>query len=79
MVAPLSELDPFRLPGGVRPSRYDVLLRPSLADATFGGSVRIDLLVDDPTDELVLNANELTITSCEVDGVAATWRLEPAT
>jgi puromycin-sensitive aminopeptidase len=79
MVAPLSELDPFRLPHGVRPSRYDVRLRPSLADATFGGSIRIDLLVDETTDELVLNADELTITSCDVDGVAATWRLEPAT
>ncbi len=79
MVAPLTELDPFRLPDGVRPSRYDVRLRPSLADASFGGSVRIDLRVDDTTDELVLNADELTITRCEVDGAAATWRLEPAT
>jgi puromycin-sensitive aminopeptidase len=79
MVAPLSELDPYRLPEGIRPSRYDVLLRPSLADASFGGSVRIDLRVDDTTDELVLNADELTITSCEVDGAAATWRLEPET
>ena len=79
MGAPPTELDPFRLPDGVRPSRYDVLLRPSLADASFGGSVRIELRVDDATDELVLNADELTITSCEVDGAAATWRLEPAT
>jgi puromycin-sensitive aminopeptidase len=79
MVAPLSELDPYRLPDGVRPSRYDVRLRPSLADASFSGWVRIDLRVDEPTDVLVLNADELTITSCEVDGAAATWRLEPAT
>jgi puromycin-sensitive aminopeptidase len=79
MVAPVSELDPFRLPDAVRPSRYDVRLRPSLADASFGGSVRIDLRVADTIDELVLNADELTITSCEVDGAAATWRLEPAT
>jgi puromycin-sensitive aminopeptidase len=79
MAAAVSELDPFRLPDGVRPSRYDVLLRPSLADASFSGSVRIDLQVDDPTDELVLNADELTITSCHVDGEPATWRLEPAT
>jgi puromycin-sensitive aminopeptidase len=79
MSATRSELDPFRLPDGVRPSRYDVRLRPSLADASFGGSVRIDLRVDDTTDELVLNADELTITSCEVDGAPATWRLEPAT
>ena len=51
MVVALSELDPFRLPEGIRPRRYDVLLRPSLADASFSGSVRIDLRVDDTTDE----------------------------
>ncbi len=79
MVVMPSELDPFRLPAGVRPSRYDLVLRPSLADAAFGGSVRIDLRVAEATDELVLNAAELAITACEVDGVAATWRLDPTT
>jgi len=79
MVVPRTALDPFRLPNNVRPGRYDVSLRPSLGDASFRGSVRIELDVDDDTDELVLNADELSISSCEVDGVAATWRLEPST
>ena len=76
MVAPPSELDPYRLPAGVRPSRYDLRLRPSLGEATFFGSVRIDLNVDAPTETLVLNADELTIARCDVDGVDATWQLD---
>jgi puromycin-sensitive aminopeptidase len=79
MVASASELDPYRLPAGVRPSRYELRLRPSLAEATFSGSVTIDVTVDVATDTLVLNADELTIRRCEVGGVAATWSLEPTT
>ncbi len=79
MAVQTSELDPYRLPVSVRPRRYDLRLRPSLGDATFTGSVQIDLSVDAPTDAIVLNADELTITRCEVDGIAATWQLEPAT
>jgi len=82
MAAPESELvqiDPFRLPHGVRPTRYDLRLRPSLTHASFSGTVRIDLTVSEPTDVLVLNAAELAITGCAVDGAPATWELEPAT
>jgi puromycin-sensitive aminopeptidase len=75
----VADLDPFRLPAGVRPSRYDLRLRPSLADATFTGSVRIELDVDLPTEVVVLNADELVITSCDIDGASATWELDPAT
>jgi len=78
-VSELGELDPFRLPDGVRPIRYDLRLRPSLADATFTGSVRIDLHVDRPTEVVVLNADELVITSCDVDGAGATWELDATT
>jgi puromycin-sensitive aminopeptidase len=79
MAATATELDPYRLPHGVRPSRYDLRLRPSLADATFTGSVRIELRVDEPTEMLVLNADELAITSCDVDGNSATWELDATT
>ncbi len=72
----MHQLDPYRLPTGVRPTRYDLRLRPSLTDATFSGSVRIELIVDGPTEIFVLNADELVITSCEVDGRAATWELD---
>ena len=74
-----AEIDPFRLPHGVRPTHYGVRLRPSLSDASFTGVVRIELTVEEPTGVLVLNADELTIASCDVDGQPATWELEPAT
>ena len=82
MAAPVSEpaeLDPYRLPGGARPTRYDLRLRPSLAAATFSGSVRIELDVSDSTAVLVLNADELTITACDVDGHPAQWKLDATT
>ena len=74
MVVTPSELDPYRLPTSVRPTRYDLRLRPSLGTARVSGSVRIDLDVEAPTTTLVLNADELTISNGEVDGAAATRR-----
>ncbi len=68
-------LDPFRLPGGVVPTRYDVRLRPDLDDASFTGIVTIDLTVGVATRTLVLNAADLEIVSCTVDGADATWEL----
>ncbi len=78
MPATPSDLDPYRLPTGVRPERYDLRLRPSLTDATFTGTVRIELRVDEPAEVLVLNAKELTITDCDVDGRPAPWSLDAA-
>ncbi len=72
-------LDPYRLPPGVRPTRYDVRLRPALASATFSGRVEIDLTIDSDTDVLVLNTAELGIASCAIDGIAATWELDEQT
>lgn len=75
----MAALDPYRLPTTARPTRYDVRLRPSLDDASFTGSVDIHLDVEEPTDVLVLNADDLTIEACEIDGVAATWQLDAPT
>jgi puromycin-sensitive aminopeptidase len=69
-------LDPFRLPTTVRPERYDVTLRPSLATASFTGSVVIDVVLDVDTEVFVLNAAELDIVSCTVDAVAASFELD---
>jgi puromycin-sensitive aminopeptidase len=77
--ADAAELDPFRLPTDVRPTRYDVRLQPMLADARFVGTVRIQLTLDAAVDMLVLNAAELDIVSCAVDGQPAEWRLDDAT
>ena len=71
--------DPYRLPTGARPTRYDVRLRPSLEDSSFSGEVKIQLDVERWIDELVLNAAELEIHGCQIDGVDAQWALEEST
>jgi len=61
--------DPHRLPATVRPTRYDVRLRPSLDDATFAGTARIEATTaDGGADEIVLNAAELAVDACRVNG-----------
>jgi puromycin-sensitive aminopeptidase len=72
-------LDPYRLPRAAIPTRYDIELAPDLEAGTFDGRVEIRADVQEPTAELVLNAVELEIVSCRVDGADAAWRLEPAT
>ena len=71
-------LDPYRLPTTARPQRYEVRLRPSLESASFSGHVVIDVVVDTGLDTLVLNAAELVVTSCSVDGVEAAFELDEA-
>ncbi|BAN01424.1 M1 family metallopeptidase [Ilumatobacter coccineus] len=70
--------DPYRLPTHVRPTRYDVRLRPSLDDSSFVGSVRIHVEAEAPTDTFVLNAAELDITACTFDGAPASFTLDEA-
>jgi puromycin-sensitive aminopeptidase len=72
-------LDPYRLPRHTVPSRYDLVLEPDLAAATFRGTVTIDVTCSEHTDLLVLNAIELEIDHVAVDGLAATVSLEAAT
>jgi puromycin-sensitive aminopeptidase len=71
--------DPYRLPSGVTPTRYDVTLRPNLMDATFSGTITINLNVATATDTITLNAIELEISSATVDGTDATWQLDEDT
>src|SRR5580698_7837188 len=69
-VAPGSE--PFRLPRTIEPETYSIELEPDIATATFSGTVRIDAIVHETTDEIVLNAAELAISDVEVltsDGI----------
>ncbi|HEX4981864.1 MAG TPA: M1 family metallopeptidase, partial [Ilumatobacteraceae bacterium] len=79
-------LDPFRLPRDARPTRYDVTLEPDLVAAVFTGEVVIHVIVDDTDDnssadrrELVLNAAELEVNRCLVDGEPAEHRLDAET
>lgn len=68
--------NPFRLPRTATPSRYEVALRPDLTNATFAGTVTIDLDVSEPTESLVANAAELVLTSAAVDGTPVTWTMD---
>ena len=79
IASPSISPDPFRLPDHVRPTRYDVSLRPSLADATFTGRVTIELDVAEPTTTIVLNAIELRIDVVRVDGIDARWTMDEST
>ena len=63
-VAPGSE--PFRLPRTIEPEIYHIEIEPDVASATFSGTVRIDAIVHETADEIVLNAAELAISDVEV-------------
>jgi puromycin-sensitive aminopeptidase len=72
-------LDPYRLPRGAVPLRYDVELAPDLGAARFDGRVEIAVDVVEPVTELVLNAIELDIAEVRVDGSDVQWHLEAET
>lgn len=55
-----------RLPRTVVPQSYEITLAPDLAEATFYGEVYIDVLVHEPTSEIVLNALELNILGAKI-------------
>jgi puromycin-sensitive aminopeptidase len=63
----MPEVDPYRLPTTVVPSRYELELAPDLAAASFDGTVDIAVDVREPVDEIVLNALELEIDEAWVD------------
>ncbi|XP_012252261.2 uncharacterized protein LOC105683883 [Athalia rosae] len=59
----------YRLPTTIYPSRYEVHLFPHLVEGnfTFDGTVRIFANVVKPTNEVVLQYNEITVHSLSVD------------
>ncbi|MGY6501562.1 MAG: M1 family aminopeptidase [Acidimicrobiales bacterium] len=66
--ASTTDTDRYRLPRTVVPSHYDLVLAPDLDTATFTGSAAIDLEVVEPTDEVALNALDLTIATARLVG-----------
>ena len=48
-----------RLPGGVTPQHYSLMISPDLAKARFAGSEAIDLVLDRPASAITLNAAEI--------------------
>ncbi len=58
---------PYRLPATVSPRAYRLVLAPDLKEATFSGDVEIDLVVEEPTATITLNAAELEVTGAELN------------
>ncbi|HEY1767317.1 MAG TPA: M1 family metallopeptidase [Terracidiphilus sp.] len=52
-----------RLPESVHPEHYQLTLVPDLKDATFTGSEKIDVLLDQAMDSITLNAAEIKFQS----------------
>ena len=63
-----SHVNSHRLPRTVVPSRYDIRLEPDLESATYAGEEIVQVEIRDETDEVQLNAVELTITSVVARG-----------
>jgi puromycin-sensitive aminopeptidase len=74
-----SSVNPYRLPRSVVPSRYTLTLEPDLESASFAGTVDIEVAVNDPVEQIVLNAIELDIARVTVDGTARRFRLDEPT
>ena len=76
-------VNPHRLPRTALPSRYELLLEPDLAAATFRGHVAIRLELAEATDTLVCNAAELEVASARArtatGDAAGTVALDEAT
>jgi puromycin-sensitive aminopeptidase len=71
-------LDPHRLPRHTIPSRYELVLEPDLATATFRGTVSIEMMSSGAPDLLVLNAIELDIDRVVFDGADTAFHLDAA-
>jgi puromycin-sensitive aminopeptidase len=57
----------YRLPTTVTPKRYELRLAPDLKTCTFSGEEAVEVVVSQPTFEVVLNALELEIDHASVE------------
>src|SRR6516162_6047383 len=64
-------LDPYRLPTTVRPSAYRLRIATDLETHRFEGTAEIDVELDEPMAEIVLNALELELEPATLDGGGA--------
>ncbi len=72
----------YRLPKNVTPNRYELRLEPDLKSFTFVGSETVEVTVNQPTREIVLNSLELEINSASAERagklLSAAVEMEPA-
>ena len=61
-----AEVDPYRLPSGVAPRRYELRLVPDLPAATFHGTCDAELEVSAATEAICCNALDLEIDAASV-------------
>src|ERR1700676_694051 len=81
--APLADSSQdYRLPKNVTPRRYDIRLTPDLTAFTFQGEVSVAIVVNETTDDVVLNALELEIDKVTAEragkSLGAKAEMEPA-
>src|SRR5262245_36905283 len=60
---------PGKLPKSVVPVHYSLDLKPDFQKLTFAGSEVVDIEVREPTDRLVLNAVNMTVSAAAIDGI----------
>jgi len=58
---------PGKLPKNIRPIEYAIRIQPDLAKLTFSGSETVQLTVEFPTRQFVLNALDVSVTEARVD------------
>jgi puromycin-sensitive aminopeptidase len=71
MTSPKPVPDRVLLPTNLKPIKYNITLEPDLEQFTFEGEEMIEFQVNEPTEKVVLNAKELTVTGASVDGKKA--------
>jgi aminopeptidase N/puromycin-sensitive aminopeptidase len=63
MIGTASSLRAQRLPEGVHPEHYSLILTPNLTEAAFTGEETIDVVLDRPSTTITLNAAEIEFVS----------------
>ncbi|XP_017785900.1 PREDICTED: glutamyl aminopeptidase-like isoform X2 [Nicrophorus vespilloides] len=76
---PTSTMDvrKFRLPEGVKPTTYDLTLKPRLTEGIFDGTVKITVDVKQSVPDIRLHSNGLSIKSVKVNSEEVKFHLEP--
>jgi puromycin-sensitive aminopeptidase len=65
----------YRLPRTIDPEHYRLCFTPDLDEATFEGTASIDVIVNEPVREIVVNAVELAISDVTIEADGQTLAL----